>query len=648
MPDPLSPLTGGGGGGNLSTATLDKFAAYPIVQDSVSGGVYSIIGPHAAYDATSNKTFLAYHDNVNYWVVEYDHALRSWSIPRRCGTRPAALVAWADGHHWPSLCLDADGYIHLLFGAHGGAVQYAKSTSPRNIEGFTAQANITFDDAGTSKTLYGTYPKMVSHSDGNIYVLIRPQETSGEGNQGHDIDGSTRLIHERALLIRLTPSTGLWTTVALPIDHTNWPDAAGADVYHTTLVSKGTRLYIGWFAAVEPTGASDPHDGPRQDYYVGYWDTADNLFHNAPNTYSAAAARKSPDNLANYIVDAGKVMITGHLEVTDDYTVSLILGDVRVENYTPGQGEIMQVAWRCQPGGVWASADLGYTTPHGGTGSVVYDVDEGKWFAAVLIGLRYESIGTYWGGSPFPGGDLAIFESADGLNYTFRELVLTGVEAGDQAGIVQCQRVAGAPSSSDVKFIASGGNQYVVHRAVNPIWAVSNKMRVLDMPRRPSRLAGKTEYLSSKHTASTERYTGAGISNTGYYVMDLLTGDTGGKGRVPPNATEVMVRCKMRANKDYDNPDITDADPQAGQKLAGVWFMEHGYDADDEVRTSGFKTNEQTADAHAMFPSDLGDASTSEYVWADLWVPLSAQRKIQYRTQRLEFFEVWVAGWKLR
>lgn len=102
--------------------------------------IVQIMNYLAQYDATSGKTFIVWQGpklrpNITY----YDHTAGKWG--------PIVVVSTTalsgDDHGAPQLLIDGSGYIHVFWGTHNNPIEYAISTSPRDISAWTTQSDVS-------------------------------------------------------------------------------------------------------------------------------------------------------------------------------------------------------------------------------------------------------------------------------------------------------------------------------------------------------------------------------------------------------------------------------------------------------------------------------------------------------------------------
>lgn len=120
-----------------------------------------IIGPAAEYVASVDKTFIVYQGAASDpYALAYDHSNNTLSSAVKVGTNPLT----SDSHGTPAIVIDADGYLHVFYGCHDGAVKYAKSNSAHSIAAWTQQ---------TDPSSSGTYPNAFKLSNGTLMLVYR-------------------------------------------------------------------------------------------------------------------------------------------------------------------------------------------------------------------------------------------------------------------------------------------------------------------------------------------------------------------------------------------------------------------------------------------------------------------------------------------
>ncbi|WP_044211337.1 BNR-4 repeat-containing protein [Flammeovirga sp. OC4] len=127
-------------------------------------------------------TYVAYQgEKEDPYVVAYDHKKDKWRGPYKAGTSllgktPGRKI---DNHGKPTLVVDGEGYIHIVFGGHGGTRDlgenklgnyhdgkqiHVKSKRPMDISEWEEVENIT---------PFGTYSQFMKLDNGDIYLFFR-------------------------------------------------------------------------------------------------------------------------------------------------------------------------------------------------------------------------------------------------------------------------------------------------------------------------------------------------------------------------------------------------------------------------------------------------------------------------------------------
>lgn len=141
---------------------------------------------HPCAEYYNGKTYIAYQGpHEDPYVCAYDHAARQWSGPVRAGENPMGKSPdtvdpkGLDNHGRPALIVDGKGYIHLIFGGHGGDFRLGVNTlgtpgkgrqthvvskNPQDISSWEVLDNVD---------PFGTYSQFVKMDNGDIYLFYR-------------------------------------------------------------------------------------------------------------------------------------------------------------------------------------------------------------------------------------------------------------------------------------------------------------------------------------------------------------------------------------------------------------------------------------------------------------------------------------------
>lgn len=137
---------------------------------------------HPAAEHFNGVTYVAYQGpHEDPYVAAYTHATGTWAGPVRAGVNlmglspdqvdPGAL----DNHGRPALIVDGQGYIHLIFGGHGGSFLFGENKF--GTPGSGRQTHVVTEkpgDISSWKVLdnvppFGTYGQWVKLANNDLY-----------------------------------------------------------------------------------------------------------------------------------------------------------------------------------------------------------------------------------------------------------------------------------------------------------------------------------------------------------------------------------------------------------------------------------------------------------------------------------------------
>ena len=196
-------------------------------------------GPHTEYASSANTTFLVFQGNDDDpYALAYDHDSNTFSEEVKIGANP---VPNHDNHGVPTIAVDADGVLHVAYGANTGLsqIQYARSTDPYDI---TNWENFELNDQPTS-----TYTSICA-SGHSIYMFCL-------GYNGHD----------RGVLVQSTDGGNTWTSYTV-VDNRPGPGGHN-DVYAQDVDLYNGRIYFTWVTAY-----GGRHGAERQMPRMAYFD----------------------------------------------------------------------------------------------------------------------------------------------------------------------------------------------------------------------------------------------------------------------------------------------------------------------------------------------------------------------------------------
>lgn len=169
----------------LLTAVIPSSVAADYFADNGFGKPISNM-QHPCAECYHGVTYIAYQGpGEDPYVCAYDHVKAQWTGPLKAGISElgkaveAADPEEADNHGRPALLVDGQGYIHVIFGGHGGKAMlgsndlgtpgggnqiHVVSKRPGDITEWEVLDNIT---------PFGTYSQFVKMPGGDIYLFYR-------------------------------------------------------------------------------------------------------------------------------------------------------------------------------------------------------------------------------------------------------------------------------------------------------------------------------------------------------------------------------------------------------------------------------------------------------------------------------------------
>ncbi|TNJ45028.1 BNR-4 repeat-containing protein [Tamlana fucoidanivorans] len=162
-------------GDNNQTELVDYFA------DNGYGNAVAVV-QHPAGIFHKGVTYVCYQGPLeDPYVASYNHNTKEWKGPYKAGVSEMGKDPnrKTDNHGKPSMMIDDAGYIHIMFGGHGGTKaigenklgnhHYGKnkhvvSKNPLDISGWEELENIS---------PFGTYNQLIKMDNGDIYLFYR-------------------------------------------------------------------------------------------------------------------------------------------------------------------------------------------------------------------------------------------------------------------------------------------------------------------------------------------------------------------------------------------------------------------------------------------------------------------------------------------
>ncbi|MBB4081025.1 hypothetical protein GGR28_003666 [Lewinella aquimaris] len=249
-----------------------------------------------------------HHDGITYvcyqgpledpYVAAYDHDKKEWSGPYKAGESllgkdPSAKI---DNHGKPAMIIDDAGYIHLVFGGHGGLPEQGVNPLGNHHDGAMKHVvskrplDITEWEELNNIPTFGTYNQFVKLDNGDIYLFYR--------HGAHRSDWVYQL------------STDNGRTFAPPVSVLNSKRTKGTEQHPV--------IYDTWYAWFDNGEGNDiiatfnyhvckgpDHDGERHDSYYMVFDTEEGRWHSVTGKEVAAPVTKDMADRDLLVEDSG-------------------------------------------------------------------------------------------------------------------------------------------------------------------------------------------------------------------------------------------------------------------------------------------------------------------------------------------------------
>jgi len=277
------------------------------------------IHPEAIYDSATNQTIVAYQGReMDPYVAAYDQATKQWSSPARVGINPIN----DDAHGGPSLVIDAEGYIHVFYGAHGGSLRHARTVRPHDSTAWADLGSVTVAtdtaDGTPAVRMPSTYPQPMLERDGHLRLFYRSSESGANNGSWYSVTSTSGVgpWHSREMALQGQLNVVSWYA-NFRQDDTTGDTHSGffARDYVTDKMDQYVRRNVYYL---------------RRDHEAGTWFNA--AGESAPTTRtqqyldtSCLAYDSGSDNVNQVVVDSvgGEpclLFVTGHQSPTADYS----------------------------------------------------------------------------------------------------------------------------------------------------------------------------------------------------------------------------------------------------------------------------------------------------------------------------------------
>jgi len=325
------------------TSTASAVSTLQVVAEAAPKATY-VNDRQGIYDPASHRTYIAYLGlERDLYVTYYDHHTSTLAAPVEVGSYP---IADNDDHGNPSICLDLDGHIHIVWGAHNSAHRYSKSDNPWDISAWTT---VALSDSGTYASIN------CDPASGDLIVIDR-------AGGGH---GASFPAHEFGGIRRSDDGGATWSTYASLVDTTGAPGSAN-DFY---MIGGCTVAPDGMIHFVWTISEGSSHDDVRTDLYHAYYNPADSKLYAADDTELGTSINWS-DHSSIRIVSRNPI---------GEFSLAVAQGRLAVP-YTASSDGLYVAVW---DGSTWTDTDLNLTAPSTGeTTPAVWPTADG-WRAAL-------------------------------------------------------------------------------------------------------------------------------------------------------------------------------------------------------------------------------------------------------------------------
>lgn len=318
---------------------------------------------HPAGEFHKGVTYVCYQGPTeDPYVAAYDHNTGKWIGPFKAGEsvlsgKEPGII---DNHGKPAMIIDDEGFIHLVFGGHGGTPALGTNTLGNYCRGQMKQVvtknplDISSWEELDNISPFGTYNQFVKMDNGDIYLFYRHGAHRSNWVYQKSTDNG-RSFDPEVSVLKTKKTTG---TKEQPDIHDSWyawfTNGQGNDIIAT----------YNYHVCKEPN-----HDGERHNSYYMVMNTDNNEWHNVKGE--------------KLTVPVTKELADKKALVADTKDLWTVRGAVRLDN----EGNPHAIFYRGEHLGL----------RHGGPKQVIYYRWTGKkWFSAKTTDL------------PVATGDIAV------------------------------------------------------------------------------------------------------------------------------------------------------------------------------------------------------------------------------------------------
>ena len=367
---------------------------------------------HPAGEYYKGVTYIAYQGPTeDPYVAAYSHRTGKWKGPFKAGESvlTGKEPGMIDNHGKPAMIIDDEGYIHLVFGGHGGtaalgtnplgnycrgAMKHVVSKKPLDITQWEELDNIS---------PFGTYNQFVKMDNGDIYLFYR-----------HG-------AHRSNWVYQLSTDNG--RTFAAPVSVLQTKQTTGNEEY--------PDIHDSWYAWFENGQGDDiiatynyhvckepNHDGERHNCYYMVMDTKDHLWRNVKGEKLTAPVNKEEADEKTLVSNTGDLWtVRGAVRLDDEGYPHIIY--YMGEHLGLRHGGLKQVIYSRWTGEEWFTADS--TDLPVATGDIMVSSPNK---AGLLLAAKKEGFAelAWWnttdGGQSFKKGEVLYHRSKTGITTT--------------------------------------------------------------------------------------------------------------------------------------------------------------------------------------------------------------------------------------
>ncbi|MCC7492307.1 MAG: BNR-4 repeat-containing protein [Fimbriimonadaceae bacterium] len=214
----------------------------PVALSDSCVGMCQHSGGPASLQTRAGRTHVAWGEiapddapGVPTWIATVDHATRQVVQKTFVGHAPPVN----DVHNVPGVCLDSQGYLHVVTGAHGEPFTYRRSVRPNDLRaGLTPVETVLSDDyrePGQPPRGRQTYLSLVCGPDDTLHLACRQWRM---GVDPHHAPG-----YYAALSYQSRPAGGRWSA-ARPLVVPPCPNYS--IWYHKLTIDRAGRLFLSY------------------------------------------------------------------------------------------------------------------------------------------------------------------------------------------------------------------------------------------------------------------------------------------------------------------------------------------------------------------------------------------------------------------